>query len=84
MTGWMVGVDTGGTFTDLIAFRAAAGERRAVKVPSVPGDPARAVIDALDELFADGIAPADIGILVHRATVATNTLIEEDARARGL
>ncbi|MDE0059523.1 MAG: hydantoinase/oxoprolinase family protein [Defluviicoccus sp.] len=84
MTGWMVGVDTGGTFTDLIAYSAATGERRAVKVPSVPDDPARAVVDALDELFATGIAPADIGFLVHGTTVATNTLIEEDGARAGL
>ena len=74
MTGWMVGVDTGGTFTDLIAFEAGTGERRAVKVPSVPDDPSRAVIDALEELFRTGIAPADIGFFVHGTTVATNTL----------
>ena len=84
MTSWMVGVDTGGTFTDLIAFCAATGERRAVKVPSVPEDPSRAVIDALGELFATGIAPSEIGFLVHGTTVATNTLIEEDGARAGL
>ena len=84
MTTWMVGVDTGGTFTDLIAFEAGTGERRAVKVPSVPEDPSRAVIDALEELFGTGIAPADIGFFVHGTTVATNTLIEEDGARAGL
>ncbi len=84
MTAWMVGVDTGGTFTDLIAFDAAGGDRRTVKVPSVPDDPSRAVVDALDELFRTGVAPADIGFFVHGTTVATNTLIEEDGARAGL
>ena len=52
---WLVGVDTGGTFTDLIAFEQTTGELRRAKVPSVPGDPSLAVIDALDKLFADGV-----------------------------
>ncbi len=39
MAEWMVGVDTGGTFTDLVAFEPASGELRTIKVPSVPADP---------------------------------------------
>ncbi len=39
MASWMVGVDTGGTFTDLIAFNAETGERRAAKVPRRPRIP---------------------------------------------
>ena len=44
MASWMVGIDTGGTFTDLIAFHAESGERRVAKVPSVPSDPPLAVV----------------------------------------
>ena len=57
MAEWMVGVDTGGTFTDLVAFEPGAGELRTIKVPSVPADPSTAVINALDELFRGGVAP---------------------------
>ena len=52
MAAWMVGIDTGGTFTDLIAFDADSGARRLAKVSSDPSDPSQAVIRALDELFA--------------------------------
>ena len=51
MAMWMVGVDTGGTFTDLVAFEPGTGELRTIKVPSEPADPSTAVINALDELF---------------------------------
>ena len=84
MTSWMVGIDTGGTFTDLIAFDAESGERRVAKVPSVPSDPPQAVIRALDELFAGGIDPSNIGFLVHGTTVATNALIEGKGVKTGL
>jgi N-methylhydantoinase A len=47
----VIGVDTGGTFTDLIAFDHASGALQRAKVPSVPGDPSLAVIDALEKLF---------------------------------
>ena len=64
-----VGVDTGGTFTDVVAWR--AGRRVAFKVPSTPREPAAAVIAALDR------AGAGRGTQVrHGSTVATNTLLE--------
>ena len=80
----MVGVDTGGTFTDLIAFDHAGGALRRAKVPSVPGDPSLAVIDALERLFAEGVAPADIAMIVHGTTVATNALLEGKGVRTGL
>ena len=43
----MVGVDTGGTFTDLVAVEQETGALKLAKVPSVPGDPSAAVLDAL-------------------------------------
>lgn len=61
-----VGVDTGGTFTDLVA-----DDGRIVKVPSSPDDPARAVAGAIDTL--DAGHPA---VLAHGTTVATNALLE--------
>jgi N-methylhydantoinase A len=81
---WLVGVDTGGTFTDLIAVEQASGELRRAKVPSVPGDPSLAVLDALDRLFADGVDPADISLFVHGTTVATNALLEGKGVRTGL
>ena len=81
---WLVGVDTGGTFTDLIAVEQTTGELRRAKVPSVSGDPSVAVLDAMDKLFADGINPGDISLFVHGTTVATNALLEGKGVRTGL
>ena len=66
-----VGVEVGGTFTDLVAFE--AGGVRITKVPSTPAEPHRGAIAALDE---SGLALADAGDLVHGSTVATNAVLE--------
>jgi N-methylhydantoinase A len=65
-----VGIDTGGTFTDLVAI--AGGELRVHKVLSTPDDPARAVIAGLKVLLED--VPA--AIVTYSSTVATNALLE--------
>jgi N-methylhydantoinase A len=81
---WLVGVDIGGTFTDLVAFDQASSALRRAKVPSVPGDPSLAVIDALEKLFAEGVTPGDIAMIVHGTTVATNALLEGKGVRTGL
>src|SRR5580658_83547 len=80
----MVGVDTGGTFTDLIAFERETREMRLGKVPSVPGDPSAAVAAALETLFRDGVRPHEVTLFVHGTTVATNALLEGEGAAVGL
>ena len=80
----MVGVDTGGTFTDLIAVEPRSGTFRLCKVPSVPSDPSSAVLDALQELFDTGIAPSEIALFVHGTTVGTNALLEGNGVRTGL
>ena len=65
-----LGVDVGGTFTDLVALDA-HGAVRLVKVPSTPDDPARALWNAVDRL-----GDTAIGALLHGTTVATNALLE--------
>ncbi len=84
MAEWMVGIDTGGTFTDLVAFEPVSGELRTIKVPSVPADPSAAVINALNDLFQTGLKPGDIGFLVHGTTVATNAVLEGAGVRTGL
>ncbi len=64
----IIGVDTGGTFTDVVAL--VDGDLSILKVPSTPDDPARAVLDGIRQVGADPFA------LVHGSTVATNTLLE--------
>jgi N-methylhydantoinase A len=80
----MVGVDTGGTFTDLIAVEQTTSELRLAKVPSVPDDPSVAVLNALKELFAAGVEPTEISFFVHGTTVATNALLEGKGVRTGL
>jgi N-methylhydantoinase A len=84
MAQWMVGIDTGGTFTDLIAFEIGSGELRVAKVSSDTEDPSNAVMAALDELFATGVAPEDVVSLVHGTTVATNAILEGKGVKTGL
>ncbi len=80
-----IGIDTGGTFTDVIAFREADGRIVALKVPSTPQNPAEAFIAgvraALEEL---GASPGDVAFLAHGTTVATNALLEGKGARTGL
>jgi len=81
--GARVGVDVGGTFTDIVALTPDGGIT-VRKVPSTPDDPARGMIDALDALRGKGEegrgkgrgGPFPVELLVHGTTVATNALLE--------
>jgi N-methylhydantoinase A len=70
----LVGIDVGGTFTDLVA-RDERGAVTAVKVPTTPSQPARGVLAALDQLCARGVALESIERIVHATTIATNALL---------
>jgi N-methylhydantoinase A/oxoprolinase/acetone carboxylase beta subunit len=66
-----IGIDTGGTFTDLVLWD---GHRCSThKIRSTPNDPARAILQGLRELLPGGQTAAEI---VHGSTVATNALLE--------
>jgi N-methylhydantoinase A len=69
--GARVGVDVGGTFTDLVAVR--DGTLVTTKVPSVPKDQSLGVVSALE---ASGVPYDEIGLVAHGTTVATNALLE--------
>ena len=73
MTSVRIGIDTGGTFTDLIAFDASDGTVTSLKVASTPAEPLRAFLGAIE---ASGADPDEIAFLVHGTTVATNTMIQ--------
>ena len=77
---YRVGVDVGGTFTDLIAY-GADGVLHSAKVPSLPGEQWRGVLDALAAL---GIEPDSILAFVHGTTIATNALLERKGATTGL
>lgn len=67
------GVDTGGTFTDLVAYDEQSGELRMAKALSTADDPSRAVFDSFARA---GLETSEIEYFVHGTTVATNALIE--------
>lgn len=72
-----LGVDVGGTFTDLVAFDESAGILRMTKVASTPRSPDQGVLNGIRRLAGEfGIDPAAIDFFIHGTTVATNALIE--------
>lgn len=75
--GLQVGIDIGGTFTDLTLSDPATGEATHHKLPTTPDDPARALIDGLSALTTSvGAAPTDIAYFVHGTTLGLNTLLQ--------
>lgn len=68
-----IGIDTGGTFTDIVLVDEASGEIATVKIASTPGDPARAVLDGLAQL---GRPPASINSIVLGTTITTNAVLQ--------
>ncbi|MBV8727051.1 MAG: hydantoinase/oxoprolinase family protein [Candidatus Eremiobacteraeota bacterium] len=70
---YQIGIDVGGTFTDLVAIDE-SGSIATLKVPSTPGAPATAVLDAL-RAFQKQHADAEIAMLCHSTTIATNALL---------
>ena len=72
-TGYRIGVDVGGTFTDILCLDAQTQQLLSAKVPSLPGRQWRGVLNALGEL---GIDTGAIDVFVHGTTIATNTLLE--------
>jgi N-methylhydantoinase A len=70
---WRVGIDIGGTFTDLVAL---ADDGRLVrhKLPSTPRAPEDGLLATLTALFAE-VPPAEIALVAHASTIATNALL---------
>lgn len=77
----VIGVDVGGTFTDLFVLDEALGTARIVKVPSSRGDEARGFMAGI---ALTGTAPAAIATIVHGTTVGTNALLERKVARTGL
>ncbi|NWJ25712.1 hydantoinase/oxoprolinase family protein [Rhizobium sp. RM] len=80
-----IGVDSGGTFTDVCLFDEATGKLDIWKVPSTPDDPSRGIANGVAEsLSTVGNTAGNIAFLGHGTTVATNALIELKGVATGL
>jgi N-methylhydantoinase A len=75
---WRIGVDIGGTFTDVALVDEATGRIGIAKVPTTPRDLVQGVLSALSSAMDRyGISTADVGLLSHATTVVTNTILEE-------
>lgn len=72
-----IGVDTGGTFTDLVVVDEETGQRRTVKVSSTPAEPAAAVFESLGRAEC---APDEIAYFVLGTTIATNCLLQRQGQ----
>ncbi|MCC7484431.1 MAG: hydantoinase/oxoprolinase family protein [Burkholderiales bacterium] len=73
----LVGIDTGGTFTDLVAVELPRGRHHYHKVPTLTADPAQGILDGIAELLdGNGLARGDVAFLVLGTTLATNCVLE--------
>ncbi|MFH1602846.1 MAG: hydantoinase/oxoprolinase family protein [Pseudomonadota bacterium] len=80
-----VGIDTGGTFTDLVAVDLDGGRYSYHKVPTTTGDPARGIFEGVAELLdQNGITRKDVRFLVLGTTLATNAVLEGKWAATGM
>ena len=74
---YRLGVDVGGTFTDLMLFDEATGELYLAKVPSTPRNQARGIMGGLEKIADQaGVVPEQIASFMHGTTVATNAVLE--------
>jgi N-methylhydantoinase A len=72
-----IGIDTGGTFTDVVALDQESGQLVTTKTPSTPSDPANGFMDGVHKVLGIlGRNGADIASISHGTTVATNQLLE--------
>src|ERR687893_1017276 len=80
-----IGIDTGGTFTDVVAFDAATGRTVTTKTPSTPGNPADGFLEGIEKVLGllEGASYDDVAAVSHGTTVATNQLLEGKVDALG-
>jgi N-methylhydantoinase A len=80
-----IGIDTGGTFTDIVCVDDASGAMRVTKVASTPANPAIALIRGVNAILAQSNASVDdLAVLAHGTTVATNALLQGEIEGLGL
>jgi N-methylhydantoinase A/oxoprolinase/acetone carboxylase beta subunit len=80
-----LGVDVGGTFTDLIYVDDESGQVLVHKLPTTPEDPSRGTVEGIQELTAEaGQSPAALDQVFHGTTIATNIVIEHNGADVGM
>lgn len=85
MTDYRIGVDTGGTFTDVVIYDDESGEIRTTKTPSTPPNFDRGVLNGIDKILDQTAATGEsIEFLSHGTTVGTNAVLENEIPDLGL
>jgi N-methylhydantoinase A len=80
-----LGIDIGGTFTDIVVYDHRAGRQYSRKVLTTHDDPVRAVVGGIARILADnGVAARDVDRVVHATTLFTNAVIERKGAVTGL
>ena len=80
-----IGIDTGGTFTDIVAVDTLSGGMRVTKVASTPSNPAIGLVRGVKAILGEnGASPDEVAGLAHGTTVATNALLQGEIGALGL
>src|SRR3979490_1437284 len=80
-----IGIDTGGTFTDIVSVDIVSGATEVTKVASTPANPAIGLVRGVNEILAaSGPPPDHIAGLAHGTTIATNPLLQGEINSLGL
>src|SRR6201987_5076460 len=80
-----IGIDTGGTFTDIVCVDDKSGAMRVTKVSSTPSNPAVALVRGVHAILNEwGAGVDDLAVLAHGTTVATNALLQGEIAGLGL
>jgi N-methylhydantoinase A len=82
---YRIGIDTGGTFTDIVSVDTVSGTTHVTKVASTPANPAIGLVRGVNEILAAaGASTDDVAGLAHGTTVATNALLQGEINSLGL
>ena len=82
---YRIGIDTGGTFTDIVSVDTVSGTTHVTKVASTPANPAIGLVRGVNEILtAAGATAGDVAGLAHGTTVATNALLQGEINSLGL
>ena len=79
---WIIGLDIGGTFTDVVMVHPSTRAFHRFKCLTTPEDPARGALAGVDGVLAEaGAKPEEVAVLLHATTLVSNALIERKGRA---
>ncbi len=82
---YRIGVDIGGTFTDVVLWDVANSRTEKTKLLTTPDDPSRAVMAGISRILADcGVGPGEVDAVIHGTTLVANALIERKGVKTGL